>query len=337
MKTNTLLTLAAAATLLSCTGKMRQPELATYSRPKLQAGSTTSHAGERKIVMYVEKALLYDKYTLADIYPYKDTVRRFQWEKIEAGLHIVDSIQRRKSTWGIIQNKSNRNGEAPAARNWSIDSYNRMQDAFGVEKYQSAPLYSPGDSIPGRYGLDGSLVKVLAYENDSADMRIAPVHIGGEWIVPKRYVRVIDIDTLAFDHVIFVDRTNQNIATLEKVDYKWLVRSMNPATTGVHRPPYMQETPLGIFVIQDRTLKMFYYADGTTEIEGFAPYASRFCKGAYIHGVPIKNPEATDFYEYSYSLGTTPRSHMCVRNATSHAQFVFNWAPVQQSLVFIIE
>lgn len=59
-------------------------------------------------------------------------------------------------------------------------------------------------------------------------------------------------DTVVFDKAIFVDRHNQNIATLEHVGSKWLVRSMNPATTGQHRPPYAQETPLGMYVLQEK-------------------------------------------------------------------------------------
>ncbi len=58
--------------------------------------------------------------------------------------------------------------------------------------------------------------------------------------------------------------------------------------------------------------------------------------GAYIHGVPVNVPR-TAMIEYSWSLGTTPRSHMCVRNATSHAKFVFDWAPLYRSLVVVIE
>lgn len=66
------------------------------------------------------------------------------------------------------------------------------------------------------------------------------------------------------------------------------------------------------------------------------PYASRFTNGAYIHGVPVNAPR-TSMIEYSWSLGTTPRSHMCVRNATSHSKFVFDWAPTERSLVVVIE
>ena len=111
-----------------------------------------------------------------------------------------------------------------------------------------------------------------------------------------------------FSKVIFVDRTDQNIATLEKVGTVWYVRSMNPATTGLHNPPYQQETPLGVYVIQEHKPKMYYLRDGSSEIAGFAPWASRFTRGGYIHGVPLNNPKATEknYIEFSPTLGTTP-------------------------------
>lgn len=68
-------------------------------------------------------------------------------------------------------------------------------------------------------------------------------------------------------------------------------------------------------------VKMVFLKDGSKETGGYAPYASRFTDGAYIHGVPVNEPRKTQI-EYSWSLGTTPRSHMCVRNATSHAKFI---------------
>ena len=116
----------------------------------------------------------------------------------------------------------------------------------------------------------------------------------------------------------------------------WFIRSVNPATTGLHNPPYGQETPLGLFLIQEKKSRMVFLKDGSSAVGGYAPYASRFTNGAYIHGVPVNVPR-TAMIEYSYTLGTTPRSHMCVRNATSHAKFVFDWAPVEQSLVVVIE
>jgi hypothetical protein len=111
---------------------------------------------------------------------------------------------------------------------------------------------------------------------------------------------------------------------------------MNPATSGVHRPPYSKETPTGMFVIQENKPKMFYYKDGTTTLEGFAPYASRFTNGGYIHGVPTNNPKG-NIIEYSATLGTVPRSHMCVRNTTSHAKFIYDRAKPLKSLVIVID
>lgn len=151
----------------------------------------------------------------------------------------------------------------------------------------------------------------------------------------RKYVKPI-ADSVTFDKAIFVDVTNQNIATLEHAGSKWLVRSMNPATTGQHRPPYAQETPLGIFVVQEKKARMIYLVDGSKETGGFAPYASRFTNGGYIHGVPVNAPRKS-LIEYSPTLGTTPRSHMCVRNATSHAKFVYDWAPVNETIVFVFD
>lgn len=82
--------------------------------------------------------------------------------------------------------------------------------------------------------------------------------------------------------------------------------------------------------------EMVFLKDGSKETGGYAPYASRFTDGAYIHGVPVNAPRKTQI-EYSPSLGTTPRSHMCVRNATSHAKFIYDWAPVNETIIFVLE
>ena len=111
---------------------------------------------------------------------------------------------------------------------------------------------------------------------------------------------------------------------------------MNPATTGRHAPPYAQETPLGVFLLQEKKKQMLFLKDGSTELGGEAPFASRFTNGAYIHGVPTNLPQ-TGIIEYSWSLGTVPKSHMCVRNATSHAQFIYEWAPTERTLIVVIE
>jgi hypothetical protein len=283
----------------------------------------------------LQKEFLYDKYTLEDEYPYKDTTRVFQWDQIKKELARLETIQLEKSHWGILQNRQNKNGEAPAARNFKRNKYKLVTDSLGTERYQGIPLYLPDDTItPELYALDGSLVKI---STDTTNfIRVSTVHSDGDWLVPHKYIEPIEIDTLYFGKTIFVDRTNQNIATIEKIGPEWLIRSMNPATTGVYNPPYAHPTPLGIFVIQEKKSKMIFLKDGSTETGGFAPYASRFCNGGYIHGIPSNVPRKT-IIEYSPTLGTIPRSHMCVRNASSHAEFVFNWAPVYESLVFVIE
>ena len=284
----------------------------------------------------IKKGLLYNQHTLEDVYPYKDTTRVFQWDKIQKRLFYLDSIQLESATWGILQNYKNRNGEAPLVKNFVRNIYNRVADTLGVERYQSVPLYFINDSLVAeRYGRDGSLVKVINNIDSSNFVQIENCNFEGEWLVPKKYIKILS-DTVVFRKAIFVDRINQNISTLEKVDSIWFVRSMNPATTGIRRPPYAQVTPVGLFVIQERKPKMIFLKDGSDETGGFAPWASRFTNGAYLHGIPVNVPR-TEPIEFSWSLGTTPKSHMCVRNATSHSKFIYDWASVDSSVVFIFD
>lgn len=81
---------------------------------------------------------------------------------------------------------------------------------------------------------------------------------------------------------------------------------------------------------------MYYFHDGTRDLAGYAPYACRFTNGAYIHGVPTSDVDA-EIIEYSSTLGTIPRSHMCVRNASSHSKFVYDWVKIKESVVFVID
>ena len=41
----------------------------------------------------ITKELQYTKYTLEDTYPYKDTVRQFQWDKIKEKLAFIENFQ----------------------------------------------------------------------------------------------------------------------------------------------------------------------------------------------------------------------------------------------------
>ena len=87
----------------------------------------------------IEKELLYDKHTLEDVYPYKDTTRCFQWEKIKERLALLENIRQKPSQWCILQNYKNRNGEAPLVKNFKRDAYKRVADTLGVERYQGVP------------------------------------------------------------------------------------------------------------------------------------------------------------------------------------------------------
>lgn len=281
------------------------------------------------------KDLLYDKYTLDDVYPYKDTTRSFKWELVRQSLAFIENIQQNPTKWVVMQNYRNINQYPPLVKKYKYNKARLVSDTLGVSRYQSVPLYAPEDTVtPELYGPDGSIGAYLGAEGSF--IRVKPLLIDKEWLVPKRYLHELE-DTIFFSHVIVVDRKDQNIATLEFMERgTWKIRSMNPATTGKHNPPYGQETPLGIFVLQQKKTNMYFWKDGTKEIGGFAPYASRFTNGAHIHGVPVNKP-ATKKIEYSWSLGTTPRSHMCVRNATSHAKFIFDWAPTWSTLVLVLE
>ena len=286
-------------------------------------------------IIKIEKELTYDQYTLDDIYPYRQGTREFQWGKIKDNLLRVDALRAQNdSSWAILQNKSNANGKPANARDAGTDAYHAVTDRYGVQANQAIPLFLADDlKTPDRYALDGSLVNIIAQQDDFVLAKTTTFE--GEFLIPAKYVHRIS-GVPAFAKVIVVDRTNQNIATFEKVDDVWKVRSMNPATTGVHRPPYQKETPLGLFVLQTKVAKMQFYADGTTRIAGFAPWASRFSAGGYIHGIPVNLP-ATEIVEFSGTLGTTPRSHMCVRNASSHAKFIYDNFAVDDTIVFVIE
>ena len=283
----------------------------------------------------LKKDLQYDQYTLEDEYPYQDTVRKFQWEKIKKEIVRVENAVSEGGSWGVLSNYKNKNGEAPTIEGFVRNDYKRVSDQHGVERYQSVPLYgTEGDTTLVRYGRDGWLVKING--SDTTDfLSVTGVSMEGTYLLPKRYLLSWG-DSILFDKVVAVDVTNQNIAVLEKNGKVWHILSMNPATSGVHKPPHAQETPTGIFAVQEKKEKMYYVKDGTSEIAGYAPYASRFTNGAYIHGVPVQYPRKS-IIEYSPSLGTTPRSHMCVRNASSHAKFVYDRATIRQSVVIVID
>ena len=288
--------------LCSCAANVESKQTAdqqkqTDSLAMLDTLSSSAVIEIKPIDVQISKELLYDKYTLEDTYPYKDTTRSYQWEKMKERLALLENIQAEPKRWGILQNYKNRNGEAPLVRNYKRNTYRRIADTLGVERYQSVPLYLLTDTlIPERYGQDGDLVSLLREEGSFTE--VEPIFIGSTWMVPQKYIKPLQ-DTVIFKKAVFIDRTNQNIITLEqKGRAEWMVRSMNPATTGLHRPPYQQETPLGMFVLQEKKVKMVFLKDGSIETGAYAPYASRFTDGGYILGVPLNAPR-TALIEYS--------------------------------------
>lgn len=282
----------------------------------------------------IRKELSYDKYTLETQYTFNKEVRTIQWAKVDSLLDSTVAFEQRNYLFGTLKNYKNRNGVAPLAHSAAHDKHNVLRDAYGIARYQGIPLYHELDlTTPQRYARDGSLVAILS--GDSTQFaRIEVAAFEGVWYVPRNYLH--KIGPVNFQKAIFIDRHQQHIVTLERGEGEWLVRSINPATTGIEHPPYKGATPLGTFVVQDKTMRMEYYGDGTTVIEGFSPFACRFTGGAYLHGVPVNDPDGKTV-EYSPTLGTTPRSHMCVRLATSHAQFIYNWVTKHQALVFVYD
>ncbi len=281
----------------------------------------------------IEKSLLYNQYTLQDTYTYAKTTRCFQWEKMAEKIDNLYRFEEISTQFGALNNYKNCNGKPPVADSSRIDAYHAITDKYGVKRDQSIPFYRLDNlSVPECYGRDGMLVWIL---RDTAEyFVVVPAFFNGVWLVPAKYVD--RLPTRQFCKIVVVDCTNQNAVTLEKTDNAWLVRSMNPVTTGVQRPPFRQATPLGVYVIRTKRKTMLYLRDGGGGPGGFAPWACRFSGGAYLHGVPSAYPKK-NIYEFSRTLGTTPRSHMCVRNATSHAKFIYDWIAVDEALVMVID
>ena len=150
------------------------------------------------------KDLLYDKYTLEDVYPYKDTVRSFKWEVVNC-LAYIENMQSDSTLWWVVmQNYKNMNREAPLVRSFVRNAYRRVADTLGGERYQSIPLYAVSDTlVPVRYGRDGTIAFLLG--KLGSFIRLLPVTFEEEWLVPDRYIRHLP-DSTRFHHVIFVDR-----------------------------------------------------------------------------------------------------------------------------------
>lgn len=336
MKRKSIISLIALLLIISCNNNRTESDkedifviIDSIFKPQEEPKELTAND------IILNKDIQYENYHLEDEYPYNDTVRVFQWDKVKEKLAHIDNEVAKGGNWAIFSNYRNMNGEAPTVANFVRNEYKRVSDQYGVERYQSVPLYTSDiDTTLTRYGRDGWMVKILG--SDTTEMvKVSGVSFEDEYLIPQRYL-VKWGDTISIDKVVVVDVTNQNIAVIEKREDGWYILSMNPATTGVHNPPYALETPVGVFAVQEQKQKMYYTKDGSSELAGYAPFASRFTNGGYIHGVPVQYPRQS-IIEWSPTLGTIPRSHMCVRNASSHSEFIYDWATVKETVVVVID
>jgi lipoprotein-anchoring transpeptidase ErfK/SrfK len=183
------------------------------------------------------------------------------------------------------------------------------------------------------------LVRVLEDANEFFHVNVPS--FGGDFFVPKQYVD--QTATLSrLNHVVVVDRNQQNQAAFEVTENGLNLISYTLCTTGLPGD-YSFETTLGSYKVLEKKERFEYLQKGSEKIAGYAPFAVRFTGGAYIHGVPVnyeeKNGERVDpgTIEYLHTIGTFPRSNMCVRNFTSHAQFLYNWMDSQNGAVIVID
>lgn len=258
-----------------------------------------------------------------------------------------------------IDNYKNRNGYPPPNRG-------RNEDDRGILRSQSAPAYlSPDTESEMQYLEDGRLVAVLADHGDYVE--VLSYDDKRTYFVPAQYIdRKHPLEVL--DQVAIVDIAQQNQVVLSHEEGRWRLLSMTYATTGADTE-YKEPTVPGHYKVIETRSKFLYLDDITEEIAGYAPYATRFNGGAYIHGVPVNfqlieetriltpalldeegkviRPAVTEkvvvdrvdpgMAENLSTLGTDPRSHKCVRNATSHAKWLYDWVKIGRSAVIAFE
>lgn len=258
--------------------------------------------------------------------------RRFRFDR------MTEEIKRLENTlaqyeYGYISNYKDRNGSPPLKNGKALDE-------FGIQAYQSAPAYySLEDKNDFRYFPDGMLVFILDEANGHFKVRNL-VYKGDYWI-PKQFIS-FDNNLDRLDKAIVVDKANQNEALFENRNGRWTMISYTLATTGVPENN-KYETPIGSFKVLQKRDRFYYLNHRTGEIGGYAPYGTRFSAGAYVHGIPVdyvkedgKNIDP-GMKEYLLTIGTTPRSAKCVRNYTSHAKFIYDWADLNDTAVIVFD
>lgn len=261
------------------------------------------------------------------------TKRVFQFDKMHEAVLKAEKVAD-DGPLTYINNYHNLKGYAPLYQGEELDK-------IGGRRSQSAPGYpDPADLNEFNYLGDGTLVRVLS--SGSQYTRVALVKDERVYFVPNKYIATPAAVT-AVKKAVVIDRANQNEVVFEKIGQEWKVISYTLATTGT-TGKYHQPTPLGYYYGIEKRERFYYYKDGTTTIQGYAPYTIRFAGGAYVHGVPVNykfNSEGGRVdpgrIEYSKTMGTVPLSHKCVRNFTSHAKFLYDWYTPGEVIVVVIE
>lgn len=304
----------------------------------------------------------YEKNEIKTGYVYSKIVK-FRTFRLELAKTKIDELVNYfvdHNNMATISNYKNINGYAPR--------YNgKSEDAFGNARDQSAPLYrSPDSNSEFRYLPDGLVVDVLGAENG-----YYKVHVfdhDSEGYISKKYLSFQN-QVEKMNQAIIVDIKNQNISSYQLTEEKWVLKSLSYATTGMESE-FKEPTVPGTYAAIQKKDKFLYLDDKTKELDGYAPYAIRFNGGAYLHGFPVNyrwnkvqelvkdaeydeqgtliqeavyeekrvgSPIDPGLIEYSYTLGTVPLSHKCVRNPTSHAEFLYNWIVLNEAMIIVVD
>lgn len=260
------------------------------------------------------------------------TPRSFRFDKMQAAVNELRQ-QLAQGELHFVRNYKNQNGAPPQKGEAQVDEH-------GYRFYHSAPAYEQANTGSNfRYIPDGMLVRVLGESGEFFHVNVPT--FGGNFYVPKKYIDQ-SVTLKHLNHVVVVDRNQQNQAAFEVAGNTLNLISYTLSTTGIPGN-YSFETTVGSFKAIEKKDRFEYLQKGSGEIAGYAPFAIRFTGGAYIHGVPVayemKDGEKVDpgTTEYLHTIGTFPRSNMCVRNFTSHAKFLYNWMDSQNGAVIVID